>query len=281
MRMICIVLALLLLTAQLVESQKGQIWVGSTDTGVNPRWATLSDFDGSFVFCRGYYEQSREEWGVLGWFVDYPGADFNFLIRLAELTKVRIRLDSEYKPVHVVVRLDSPLIFYCPVIFLSDVGTIGLTDGEVANLRHYLEKGGFLWADDFWGSLGWKHWEYQVRRVLPYQLYSMIDIPTTHPIMNQLFSVSNVPQIPNIGFWYDTERGNRNKTSERGEDSRAVHFRGIEDKKGRLMVVMTHNTDIADTWEREGFDTGGEYFYKFSSVGYALGINIFLYALTH
>ena len=45
------------------------------------------------------------------------------------------------------------------------------------------------------------------------------------------------------------------------------------------MVVMAHNTDIPDTWEREGEDR--EYFDRFSPRGYAIGINIVLYGLTH
>jgi hypothetical protein len=68
-------------------------------------------------------------------------------------------------------------------------------------------------------------------------------------------------------------------TSERGSDSPHANFRGIADEHGRLMVVMTHNTDIADTWEREGENK--EYFQKFSPAGYALGVNIVLYAMTH
>jgi hypothetical protein len=41
---------------------------------------------------------------------------------------------------------------------------------------------------------------------------------------------------------------------------------------------MTHNTDIADTWEREGENQ--DYFDLFSPSGYALGVNVFLYAMT-
>ena len=44
------------------------------------------------------------------------------------------------------------------------------------------------------------------------------------------------------------------------------------------MVLMTHNTDIADAWEREAEDP--RFFYLFSPKGYAVGINIFLYAMT-
>jgi hypothetical protein len=45
------------------------------------------------------------------------------------------------------------------------------------------------------------------------------------------------------------------------------------------MVVMLHNTDIPDGWEREGEDPA--YFYRFSPEAYAVGINIALYAMTH
>ena len=62
-------------------------------------------------------------------------------------------------------------------------------------------------------------------------------------------------------------------------DSADVHFRGIQDAHGRLMVIMSHNTDIADTWEREGENQ--QYFDLFSPRGYAIGVNVVLYAMTH
>jgi hypothetical protein len=45
------------------------------------------------------------------------------------------------------------------------------------------------------------------------------------------------------------------------------------------MVLMTHNTDIADSWEREGDDPS--YFYAFSPRGDAFGINLLLYSMTY
>ena len=68
-------------------------------------------------------------------------------------------------------------------------------------------------------------------------------------------------------------------TSERGFETNEPHFRGIFDEKGRLMVIMTHNTDIADGWEREAEDD--EFFYRFSIRAYPLGVNIAIYAMTH
>jgi hypothetical protein len=55
--------------------------------------------------------------------------------------------------------------------------------------------------------------------------------------------------------------------------------RGIADEHGRLMVLMVHNTDLPDPWEREGEDK--DYFYRFSPDAYAVGINILLYAMSH
>jgi hypothetical protein len=94
--------------------------------------------------------------------------------------------------------------------------------------------------------------------------------------MHTLYDVKAVPQVPNIGFW----RSTGGETSEFGHDTSQVHFRGIQDPHGRLMVVMSHNTDIADTWEREGAYPR-EFFDTFSPRGYAVGVNVVLYAMTH
>jgi hypothetical protein len=45
------------------------------------------------------------------------------------------------------------------------------------------------------------------------------------------------------------------------------------------MVLMTHNNDVADSWEREGEDPA--FFYQFSPDGYALGLNVLMYAMSH
>jgi hypothetical protein len=257
-----------------------QIWVGPGVGGfsrMSPKWAKLSDFDGSFTYCRGYFEQVRYEDGGMGWWTDYPGADNNFSVRLAELTRVHVKLDKDRQPGFVVVALNDPLLYRCPMLFMEDVGTIEFTEEEVRSLRQYFLKGGFLWVDDFWGSRAWAEWERNISRVLPRAEFPIFDIPITHPIMRTLYNVETVPQVPSINFWYS--RGMRGRTSERGADSAEVHFRGIQDAHGRLMVVMTHNTDIADTWEREGENQ--EYFDRFSPAGYAVGVNVVLYAMTH
>lgn len=145
---------------------------------------------------------------------------------------------------------------------------------DAARLRTYLLKGGFLWVDDFWGSYAWDVWASQIQKVLPPSEYSIVDLPMDHAIFHTMFDLRRVPQIPGIGTWLGAGR-----TSERGADSAVVHARGISDHKGRVMVFMTHNTDVSDSWEREGEDP--DYFFKFSVDGYRVAVNVLLYTMTH
>ena len=176
---------------------------------------------------------------------------------------------------HVTVRLTDDALFKCPYLHMEDVGTMALSEEEVRKLREYLLKGGFLWVDDYWGDYAWDQWVEQIARVLPPAEFPIADLPLGHPIWQSQFQLKELPQIPAIQQWrrlsYDT--------SERGEESRTPHFRGIADKNGRVFVVMTHNTDISDAWEREGEDP--RYFYQFSPKGYGVGIDVMLYAMTH
>src|ERR1700704_4974821 len=240
-----------------------------------PNFSTLADFEGSFIYCRGFYRSTRGEAGGQGWSTDYPGADNNFLIRLSELTRVSVKWDPERQPIYVVVRLDDPLLYRCPMLFMEDVGTIQFSASEILGLRNYLLKGGFLWVDDFWGSRAWDQWVVELQRVLPNGEYPIVDVPVSHAIMHTVYDVTDYLQVSSINFWYRTN----GSVSERGSDSAQVHYRGIEDPRHRLIVLMTHNTDVSDTWEREGENK--EYFSLFSPRGYAIGVNVVVYALTH
>src|SRR5687768_15828487 len=87
-----------------------QIWSGGGygRRGMAPNWAKLSDFNGTFLYCRGYFEQVRGEPGGMGWWTDYPNADHNFSVRLAELTRIYVK-DWNTQPNFVVVSLEDPL----------------------------------------------------------------------------------------------------------------------------------------------------------------------------
>jgi hypothetical protein len=231
-------------------------------------------FDGAFQFCRVAFRGNRYGDGG-GWGVDYPRADINLSIRLSELTDTRVSFDAQHEPNHLVVRLTDEAMFHCPFIMMTEVGAAFFDDAEAAALRAYLVKGGFLWADDFWGEYAWDVWADQIGKVLPKAEYPIKDVPLDHPLFHSQFVVNKVPQIPSINYW----AGSGGDTSERQGDSAVPHARAIFDRYGRIMVFITHNTDLGDSYEREADNP--EYFLRFSVDGYAMGINILLYAMTH
>jgi hypothetical protein len=235
--------------------------------------ATPKDFDGAFQFCRVYYRTAANGDGG-DWQVDFPRADSNLMQRLSELTKTSISRDAGGSPNHVIIRLTQPELYKCPFIMMTEVGNIYLDEAEAIALRNYLLKGGFLWADDFWGEYAWAVWDSQFRKVLPSGAYPYQDLPIDHVLFRQFYTIDRFPQIPSIGAW----RGTGGGTSER-VDSKVPHARAITDENGRIMALITHNTDFGDSFEEEATDR--EYFINFSVDGYAFGINVLIYAMTH
>ena len=252
-----------------------QIWSGGYGY-TPPRFPTSQSFQGSFNFCRAMFQSNRRE--KRGWSTDYPGADLNFSTRLAELTKtpVTMRQDADaedHAPDAVVVRLTDDALFKCPYVIMQDAGTADFSAREATRLREYLLKGGFVFASDYWGEWAREQFDEQIGLALPPGQYPIVELPLNHSIWRTLFDVKKVPQMPSIQSWRrsggNTDRGVVDPPS----------ARAIADERGRIMVVMLHNTDVPDGWEREGEDP--EYFYRFSPDAYAVGINIVLYAMTH
>ena len=240
-----------------------------------PQYAPAVMPDADFYACRLEYTRVRYEDMGIGWMTDYPYSERNLMIRLSELTKTPISRDVRRDPVSWVVRATDPQMFNCPYLVASDVGTMGLSQPEADKLREYLLKGGFFWVDDFWGTEAWEQWSREIAKVLPPDQFPIRDVPLSDPLFRSQFIVGSVPQITNIQFW----RRNQGTTSERGPDSPHADLRAIRDDHGRIMVLMTHNTDVADSWEREGEDPG--FFLEFSPNGYALGIDVLLHAMSH
>ena len=232
-------------------------------------------YDGAFMFCRIMFRNASNGDGN-GWYVDYPRADENLSFRFSELTTTSVSRDALGNFNHAVIQLtDAAELSHCPFIMMTEPGGAYFDEAEAAGLRTYLQKGGFLWADDFWGEYAWAHWENEVRKALPSGEYPIIDVPLDHPLFHTLYDVREIPQIPSINFW----GGPGGRTSERGADSAVPHVRAVLDRDGHVMVVMTHNTDFGDAFEREG--DSHAYFEAFAGVGYAFGVDTLIYAMTH
>jgi hypothetical protein len=266
---IAVVVALVAASGVLSFAQRFGVFEGA---GAGIRVPPKDFADGGFTICKWMFRSDRSEAGGIGWSTDYPYGEINLLTRLSELTKIHVSRqgrDVNYW----VVQLTDDQLFECPMLIGSDVGTAALSEPEVRRLRQYLLKGGFLWVDDFWGTRAWNQWSGLITRVLPE--FPIVDVAVADPIRHALVDIAVLKQVPSIFAW----GGPGSDPRERGSDSPHADFRAIADDHGRVMVAMTHNTDIGDSMEREGDDP--QYFAAFSPDGYAMATNIVLYALTH
>jgi len=241
------------------------------DRGNVPQWEIDPAFRRDcFTFVRIKYRSSGFERSSRAWWTDYPDADLNLSYRLHQLTSIKVDPDGK------VIELTDKELFDYPFIFMSGVPAIELNEEEVALLRRYLLSGGFLMVDDFWGDIAYAHFAKEVlERVFPDK--EAQELPLEHPIFHCVFDLKIKPQIPNVNF---ALRNRNNGVTWETADGKTPHYRGITDAKGRLMVLVCHNTDLGDGWEEEGTDP--YYFTEFSEKkAYPLGINIVFYIMTH
>jgi hypothetical protein len=221
----------------------------------------------TFTFVRIRYSTQAGRRGM-SWATDYPDSDINLTARVAADTG--LKTDPKGK----VLQLTDPELKKYPFLYLIEPESLEFSEDEVRSLRKYLLEGGFLMVDDFWGDREWIAFEEELRLLFPDR--EIIDLPNDHPIFNGVFPLTEKPQVPGIDW------GRRGMTYEpnHGPGSQEVHYRAIVDDRKRIMILICHNTDLGDGWEREGENE--EYFHRFSEkVAYPMGINIIFYAMTH
>jgi hypothetical protein len=273
------VLLFVVATVCLAQRRGGRFRGMQESSGSLPVWSNDPEFEKDvFTFARIRYTSSGGGWGWgrggNRWYTDAPDADLNFGFRLQQLTALKVY------PHEKDIELTDPELFDHPFIYIVEPGALEFSEEEVKILRRYLLSGGFLMVDDFWGEREWLNLYEQMKRVFPER--EATELSLEHPIFHCVFDLKEKPQIPNVGLGTESLDPNSpvfGVTWER-PDARTVHYKGIFDDKGRMMVIICHNTDLGDGWEREGDNEG--YFREFSEKrAYPLGINIIFYAMTH
>jgi len=229
-----------------------------------------------FTFVRIRYHHNgrppRSRYSGAGyWSIDFPDSDLNFSYRLQQMTSLKVDPNCR------VLEITDPELFDYPWIYIVEPGGLAFTEEEVPILRRYLLSGGFLMVDDFWGEYEWENFYNEIKKVFPEPEREPEELPLTHEIFNCVFRIPEKYQIPAIDVGVQSQY--TGITWER-PDAKEVHYKGIYDDKGRMMVIICHNTDLGDGWEREGENE--YYFREFSEKkAYPLGINIVFYAMTH
>ena len=213
---------------------------------------------------RGYRFGGRD-WrqGGTSWTQDYPRADRHFAVALRRLTRINVR--SSEQPVNLD---DGDDVFNWPWLAAGEMGDWKLTDAQVVKLRDYLLRGGFLYLDDFWGPQEWARFEESMRAVFPDR--PIIDIEDKDAIFHTVYDLDDRYQI--LGQWALGGRQSYRTAGTVGE------WRGIYDDHNHLVVGMTFNNDVGDSWE---WADDPYYPDKFSELGIRLGVNYVVYSLSH
>jgi hypothetical protein len=213
----------------------------------------------------GFYGRGDWRQGGTGWTDDYPKADRLFIQMLRRLSRLSVRAVEQ--PVN---PEDGDTEYY-PFMIVGLAFSWDLSDSQAATLRSYLLHGGFLFCDSFFGSYNWVAFEQGLRRIFPDR--PIIDLTDEHPIFHNVYDLPHMTsvQIPNMN---SLMAGGAGWLS----DGVVPRWRGVEDDKGRLMVLIAFNNDIADAWQWAD-DTS----YPADKANLALrfGVNVAVYAMTH
>lgn len=244
-----------------------QVKSHSTET---PTWTNTTGFESDvFTFTRMKYEHNGLRRG--GWAIDCPDSDLNLSFRLQQMTSLRVNPDGR------LLHATDPDLARYPFLYIVEPGALIITTDEAVALRKYLDNGGFILLDDFWGEDQWDNAEMAFREILPNRRF--VELPLSHALYSCVFKITAKGQVPNYQLGTMSEHDPEGRTWER-DDATEVHHRAILDDQGRIMVLALHNTDNGDGWEREGEN---DYFFRnFSEkISYPLGVNIVYYIMTH
>ncbi len=206
--------------------------------------------------------------GGTSWTQDYPRADRHFAQAMRRLSLVQAR--SVEQPVNLD---DGDDAFNYPWMNAGEMGDWKLTDAQAASLREYLLRGGFIMLDDFWGTEEWNRFVESMGRVFPDR--QIVEIDNADAIFHVVYDLDDRYQVP--GQWA-LARGITYRNPGGSQAGEIPHWRGIYDDHGRVMVAMTFNSDVGDSWEWAD-DPG--YPEKYSALGIRIGVNYVIYSMTH
>ena len=191
--------------------------------------------------------------GDLGWSHNYPSSDRNLNEFISSATGIDVDLVSFR-----IVDLGSDEVFDYPFAYVSEPGEMELTQQEVANLREYVQRGGFILMDDFDGQQQLSNMRANVLRALPERTFLPID--EGHAVFNVHFNLASLermsPYVP----------------------GGSIVYYGIFEDDGTLIVAAGHNNDLANFWDwydeaRMPLEPAADAF--------RLGVNFVVWSMTH
>jgi len=137
---------------------------------------------------------------------------------------VNATLGTNFPIDQAVVKASDARLFEYPFLYLTGHGNIRFSDREIDNLRQWMQRGGFLYADDDYGMD--ESFRREIRRVFPE--YSLTELNPAYPLFTSFFDFSSgLPKIHE-------------------HDSKPPQAFGVFDDTGRLMCLYTYESNISD-----------------------------------
>jgi hypothetical protein len=190
--------------------------------------------------------------GHMGWSHNYPDSEENLNEFIGRTTKVEVE-DNSFR----LLELSSPEIFDFPFAYISEPGEMELTEPEVANLREYIDRGGFILIDDF-DTWHMDNLREEMLRVFPDRVFERLSVD--NPIFDLVYEVSSIDSMgPYVSGRYPAYYGLRNSV-------------------GQIAIVALHNNDFANFWEWYGYPN---YPLQPSTDAFRMGTNFVVHSFTH
>ena len=170
------------------------------------------------------------------------------------LTAIATRTSLDVERTEARVTLTSDRLWDYPYLYITGHGNIRLSDAEVARLREYVLRGGFLHADDNYGLD--ESFRREIARVFPDR--PLVDVPLSHPIYNIVYPFpKGIPKIHE-------------------HDGKPPRGYGIF-LGDRLAVYYSYESDLGNGWEDPSVHNDPPAVHE---AALRMGVNLFVYAVT-
>jgi Domain of unknown function (DUF4159) len=225
-------------------------------------WPT--DQTGEFQFARLRYPGGIPGF-LKNWYTDYPEMDVHLATIVSRLTGI-------YFGPSIVIDPSNPNLFNYPLIYSVEPEQMVLGPRDVSNLREYLSRGGFWFADDFHGDEEFCQFLEQIHRVLPDA--SPVELDISHPLFHSFYDIDKIIQVTNNGIAECLECDQW----ENGPSGKDPKVFAILDQHQRIIVLMAWNTDLGDGLE---WADDPRYPEKYSKYSFKFVTNVIVYAMAH
>ncbi|MDO4587180.1 MAG: DUF4159 domain-containing protein [Planctomycetia bacterium] len=170
------------------------------------------------------------------------------------------------------IRANSKELFDYPILFMHGRNTFSFSKEEQENLRHYLDRGGFLFANSICASSTFSTaFADEMQKIYPEESFQMQNVPLDDPVFSNEFGGFS---IKNLEIQKAVRRSGQKIRSELIESP--PELKGIQ-KDGRWIVLFSPY-DISCALEKSGAIECSGYSQKSA---FQLAVNVLLYAIEH